>query len=261
MDALMYSPRDMPVLPVALARDTIMECVFEMRFADPRPGMAELLPGIMFGQQPGRFSNPVSLPFGQIPKAIRDQNPQLKYMPATAIEGPHGRMMFGEYSVAVSFLKPYPGWTKVKQMILEYIDTAISSTLTGRPERYGLKYVNLLKEGRNEFDLSQTRVRIELGGFPLRPNGPASVHAEIELHGCTNIVDVATAAKVLVPGRGEEIGVLLSVDAVRNSGGLDPRQELPDMLEALHASEKEVFFGLLQGSVIEGLGPQFAATH
>jgi len=239
-----------------------MECVFEMRFADPVPGVADLLPGIVFGNLPGKFKNVATLPLGQLPRIAREQNPQLKYMPTTALEGPQVRMMFGEYAVAVAFLKPYAGWAKVKPLILECMNTAISSRLTGRPERYGLKFVNLLKEGRDAFDLDPTRVRIELGGFALRSQGTTGIHAEIELNGCINIVDIGTGAKISIPGQpGEEVGVVISVDTVRDSSGLDASTELPQVLETLHETEKEVFFGLLQGSTIEKLGPRYPATH
>jgi uncharacterized protein (TIGR04255 family) len=254
--------RDMPVLPVALARDTIVECVFEMRFVDPHPGVADLLPGIVFGKHPERFKNVATLPLGQIPRAARQLNAQLKYMPTTALEGPQARMMFGEFSVAVSFLKPYAGWAKVKLLILECINAAVETGLTGRPERYGLKYVNILKEGGDAFDLSQTRVRVELGDFQLRSQGSVAVHGEIELRGCTNVVDIVTGGKVIIPGQeGEETGVVISVDTVSNSPGTDAIAELPQVLETLHETEKEVFFGLLQASTLERLGPRYPATH
>lgn len=253
----------MPALPIALARDTIVECVFEMRFVDPHPGVADLLPGIVFGKLPGRFKNVANLPLGQMPRIVREQNQQLKYMPTIALEGSQARMLFGEHAVAVSFLKPYAGWAKVKPLILECIGAAIETNLTGRPERYGLKYVNILKEGRDAFDLDQTRVRIELGDFQPHAKGSVLVHAEIALNGCTNSVDVATGGKVTIPGQpNEEVGVVISVDTVRDSAGsIEARTELPQVLETLHETEKEIFFGLLQGSTIEKLGPRYPATH
>jgi uncharacterized protein (TIGR04255 family) len=251
----------MPVLPIALARDTIIECVFEMRFVDPHPGVADLLPGIVFGRHPGRFKNFAPLPLGQITKMVRDQNPQLRYMPTTAIEGPQVRMMFSEYAVAVSFSKPYAGWVKVKPLILECMNTALETSLTGRPERYGLKYVNLVKEGRDAFDLDQTRVRIELGDFQPRSQGSTLIRAEIELHGCINVVEIATGGRIAVPGHADEVGVAISVDTVLNSAGLNASAELPQALEMMHETEKEVFFGLLNGSTIEKLGPRYPATH
>jgi uncharacterized protein (TIGR04255 family) len=255
--------RDMAVLPVALARDTIVECVFELRFVGAHPSVAEILPGIIFGRYPDRFTNVTTLPLAQMPRSVREQNPQLKHFPLTSLDGPHARMMFGESSVAVSFLKPYWGWAKAKPMILECINAAVETRLTGRPERYGLKYVNVLKEGSDEFDLSQTRVCVELGGFQLKSAGNMAVHGEIELHGCTNIVDIATGGRVVIPGQQEaEIGVIISVDTVRNSTGDDVISSLPhQVLETLHETEKEIFFGLLTDPTIERLGPRYPAAH
>jgi uncharacterized protein (TIGR04255 family) len=171
-------------------------------------------------------------------------------------------MMFGEYSVAVSFLKPYAGWAKVKPLIMECINTAVETRLTGRPERYGLKYVNVLKEGADAFDLSQTRVCVELGDFKLRSPGSMAVRGEIELRGCTNIVEIATGGKVTIPGQeGDEVGVIISVDTVCDSTGDDVVAALPQVLETLHETEKEVFFGLLTSPTIERLGPRYPATH
>jgi uncharacterized protein (TIGR04255 family) len=171
-------------------------------------------------------------------------------------------MMFGEYAVAVSFLKPYAGWAKVKPLILECMTTALDTKLTGRSERYALKFVNLIKEGRDAYDLDPTLVRVELGEFQPRAQGSVAIHAEIELNGCLNIVDVATGGKVSIPGHPtEEVGVVISVDTVCDSAGLDASVELPQVLETLHETEKQVFFGLLKGSTIERLGPRYPATH
>jgi uncharacterized protein (TIGR04255 family) len=237
-----------------------------MRFNDPKPGIAELLPGIVFGRYRDRFNNVTTLPFGQMPRAVRDQNARLnaqfKYMPTTTLDGPQARMAFGDYSVAVSFLKPYAGWAKIKPLILDCMNAALESNLTGGPERYGLKYVNILKEGRSIFDLEQTRVRIELGGFQQRPNGGTAVHAEIELNGCIATVDVATGGKASIPGLGDEEGVAMVIDVGCNaSRPTDPRNELPGVLETLHETEKTVFFGLLTESALQKLGPRYPATH
>jgi uncharacterized protein (TIGR04255 family) len=223
--------------------------------------MAELLPGIVFGQLPGRFKNVATLPFGNLPKQARDANPQFRYMPTSALEGPNGRLMFAEQAVSVSFVKPYAGWAKVKPLIVEFMTVVMQANLAQGTERYALKYVNVLKEGQDEFDLSQTTVNIKLGNFDLRPKGSTLIHAEIDLNGCTNAVDIVTGAKANVPGSGEEMGVAIVVDTIRNADGSDSITELPAILELLHQTEKEIFFGLLKGSTLETLGPRYPVTH
>ncbi len=105
-------------------------------------------------------------------------------------------------------------------------------------------------------------MRVELGDFQPRPQGVMAIHAEIDLNGCLNIVDIGTGGKVTIPGHSaEEVGVYMSVDTVRDAAGLDASTELPPVLETLHETEKKVFFGLLQGSTMERLGPRYPATH
>ncbi len=238
-----------------------MECVFELRFADAQAGMIELLPGLVFGKLRGHFTRVTPLPLGQIPRLVRDQNPTLRYAPTAALEGSSVRMMFSNHSVAVSYVKPYAGWIKVKQSILECLNVVLETKLTGRIERYALKYVNLLKEGSDEFDLDQTQVQIRLGNFLLRSGGSSSLHAEIELNECINIVDIATGGRVTVPGSPEEVGVVISVDTVRNSPQSGVGTDLPQLLETLHETEKEIFFGLLKPETLKKLGPRYPATH
>jgi uncharacterized protein (TIGR04255 family) len=232
-----------------------------MRLKDPRPGLADLLPGIVFAGIPGRFKNTTTMPMGQVPRMLREQNAQFKYLPTTALEGPQARMMFGDYTVSVSFLKPYAGWAKVKPLILECMNAVLDTKLVGSPERYGLKYVNILQEGRDVFDLDQTRVRVELGDFQPRTGGATAIQAEIELNGCIATVAVATAGKVTIPGFGEEVGVVVAVDVVRDPVGQDPRADLPDALEVLHDTEKSVFFGLMKESTLQKLGPRYPTAH
>lgn len=53
-------------------------------------------------------------------------------------------------------------------------------------------------------------------------------------------------------------GVLVEVDSIRNKATSDLsmfEQELPDLLEAIHASNKRMFFDCLRKSTIEYLEP------
>jgi hypothetical protein len=36
---------------------------------------------------------------------------------------------------------------------------------------------------------------------------------------------------------------------------------LPDLLDKVHSTEKEVFFGLLSKETLEKLGPQYPTSH
>jgi hypothetical protein len=61
---------------------------------------------------------------------------------------------------------------------MECMSAVTATKLIGTPERYSLKYLNLLNEGRDEFDLEQTSVRIKLGEFEHLKNSTV-IHAEM----------------------------------------------------------------------------------
>jgi uncharacterized protein (TIGR04255 family) len=246
----------MPV-PVGLTRDTIVECVFEMRFsAGGHAAVAELLPGLVFGKLPKRFQNLIPMPLSQVPKLMRDQNPQLRYAPTHALQGQYIRMLFGPHVTAVSFPKPYVGWEHVQPAILECMNAVFDTGMTGKPERFSLKYVNLLQQGRNEFDLSQINLQFKLADFPLREEG-VIVRGEIEHNGCITLVEIASGAKVSVQGSPGESGVLMSVDTSIAATSNDARAALPQVLETVHDTEKEIFFGMLSRATLEKLGPTY----
>jgi uncharacterized protein (TIGR04255 family) len=243
-------------LPVELAKDTIVECVFEARFGPGAPSAAELLPGVIFGRLRKFFKSHLSLPLGQIPAEIRLQS-AFNYVPTHAIEGPNIRMLFGPQVAAVSFPKPYSGWDKVRPKIVECMNAIFDSELMGRPERFSVKYVNLLQEGIDEFDIEQTNLKFSLGRLRIRRPGLA-VKAEMELNGCDVIVEIATGANIVLPGFPQQSGVLMAVDAIKQCNNVDCKASLPETLEALHNTEKEVFFDLLTPQTLEKLRPRYA---
>ena len=254
----------MAPLPVALKSDTIVECVFEVRFAAGNPSAADLLPGMVFDRLRKYFQNSTQLPIAQIPKLLRDQNPQLLYQPTHALQGRNNvRMMLGQRVVALSFAKPYQGWEFVQSRIVECIQGVLSTDLTGTPERFSLKYSNVLSHGRDENDLSQLKLRVSLDEFTLRAAATV-IRAEIDRNDCINIVEVMSGATVVLQlpaGVVQAKGVLLSVDTVRNGPFANFSKDLPQMLETAHTTEKEIFFGLLEKQTLEKLGPVYATEH
>lgn len=250
----------MPDLPEALEKDTIIECVFEARFSQGRVSGAELLPGLIYGTLKDFFQTTVTLPLGSLPQIVRDQNPQLQYVPSHALQGKEMRMMFGPRVTAVSFGAPYLGWAKVQPRIIQCMKAVFETSLMGKPERFALKYVNILQQGADEYDLSQTTAKVSLADFQLRREGLA-VKAEVVRNDCTSIIEIATGAMVSGPGIVPQHGVLLSVDSSKEVKEENYLVRLPQTLEILHTTEKEVFFGLLSSTTLDKLKPRYAAKH
>jgi uncharacterized protein (TIGR04255 family) len=220
---------------IALERDTIYECVFEVRFVPANDSAADLLPGMMFAALRDRFVRSASLPFSQIPKAVRDQA-TLRYQASHVLDGKDSRLLLGQRMAALSFPRPYQGWKAVRARITECVDALLGTALIGPIERTSLKYVNVLSEGKDQFDLSQLRLKVEVGDLALLGRG-FSLTAEVEKNGCICIVQITGGASVEVSTpahREKKDGVLVTVDTIY-PGPFEPdfRSTLEDVLRTV----------------------------
>jgi uncharacterized protein (TIGR04255 family) len=246
--------------PSKVERDTIFECVFEVRFSEGHPSADDLLPGMLFQSLGKHFSRTVPQQIGQVPKQFRNLDPNLTYLASHALEADNMRMMIGSRVAAIAFPKPYMGWEGVRPLILECFEAVQATKLIGPIERLGLKYTNLLDVGSDENDLGQLQIDLKLNGFDYRRSGLV-IKSEIERNDCVGIVQILTGAKatVVVKNRLEESkGVLLSVDVYRDGPFLNFSDELPNLLDILHSTEKELFFGLLAPETLQKLNPSWS---
>ena len=246
-------------LPVVLKTDTIWECVFEARFSAGNPSIADILPGMLFERLTPLVSTTQQLPAFNIPFQFRELDDNLRYQATHALLSKELHVGVGPRSVAVSFPKPYRGWREVKQRILQVMEAVNSTKLAGQAERCSLKYVNVLTQGRDEFDFSQLKVQVSLDDFPL--GGSVVVRAEIPLNGCQTVVEVITGAKVQDvrpdPRVASMMGVLLAVDTIRPGPFDNFFARLPELIESVHDTEKQIYFGLLTKETLEKLGPRY----
>lgn len=243
-------------IPIALDRDTILECVAEMRFESTSGSIEETLPGMAYQHLKNLYKRPSRQPFADVPRSIRDNDPNLRFQATHRLEGDGCALLLGGHVAAVSFPKPYPGWQRFKEIVEQSFLGVLSTDEISQVERISLRYSNVLCEGRDEFDLEQVKVEVRFGTFALRKNGRV-FRAEIDMDGCIAIVEIAPGTIVSLPGRAAFSGVLLNVDVIRN-GPLDEfKERLPELLDTVHNVEKRVFFGLLTNETLARLGPKW----
>jgi uncharacterized protein (TIGR04255 family) len=251
-----YNPH-MNRTPVALKRDTIFECLFEIRFARRNQSADELLPGIVFAGLKRHFTGVDPLPLAQLPKALRERDANLAYQPVQSLVGRNMRLMLGARVATLSFTGQYSGWLNVRPLIEECIRAVLATDIVGPVERCSLKYVNLLTDGKDAQDLGQLDLTLKLNGFPTGGAGTA-IRTQFELQGLTAIVDVTTDMTLIPPpdcGKGKGSGVMVNVDMIHAGPFADFAGELPEILDKLHELEKQVFFSLLTKPTLDRLGP------
>lgn len=231
-----------------------------MRFESATDSAGDLLPGMLFAALRHRFDRSTALPFGLLPKALRERDANLRYQPSHKLEGHALSVLVGQRMAAVSFTRPYGGWAVVKPQILECFEKLLETSFVQKVERVSLKYVNLLSDGVDKFDLSQLRLKVQLGDLNINPKG-FMLQAEVEKNDCVTIVHAAGGASVGVNqlGKPTASGVLLTVDTLKlGPFGERFRAELPGILDVIHSTEKEIFVQCVAPETLEKLGPKWS---
>jgi uncharacterized protein (TIGR04255 family) len=242
-----------PVVPTKLKHDTILETVAEIWFSSSEPSAGDLLPGLMFHSLRSEFPTLQKFPTADIPKQFRDGNPAFLRQPLQSLNGKNKRVYIGDRSIGVSHNLPYPGWSSVKQTIVNVVDALKKSELITNVERVSLKYSNILEMDNDKDQLMLIDIDLKLGGYDLRMPG-RFIRGEFDIDDFIAIVDVKTGAVAIV-GEIQKQGLSVDVDVIFSPTINYSIGELADTIEKLHNTEKKVYFGLLTESTIEQLGP------
>jgi uncharacterized protein (TIGR04255 family) len=246
-------------LPRALKHDAILECAVEMRFSPIHESAETLIPGIVFSASKGKFSKSTPLPSSQLPKVLRDSQPHLTYVATTALESSDFKLMLGGRTAIVSFTKPYAGWSEVSPIILDCFRSVLDTALVKDVERISMKYINVIGGEERQHDISQLQVEVKLNGFDLRGPG-TQLRGETEIDGCTTIIEVQSGITVTIKKESESLkttGVGLYIDTIKAGPFPKAKDDLPAILEHLHNTSKQVFFGLLETETLKSLGPTY----
>jgi uncharacterized protein (TIGR04255 family) len=129
-------------LPTKLAKEPLLDAVFEVRFSKSTE-LASLLPGYLFARLEGLSGVVEPLPASQMPRAIREADPtsQLIHAPLVRMQWRQFAVLIGDVSVAIACKLPYPGWASFRPAIEELLRCAVDTKVVGQVQRYSLKYV------------------------------------------------------------------------------------------------------------------------
>lgn len=241
-------------LPLRLEGDTISEVVFEIRFEPAVADTADLLPGLLFPSLKSTYPKLIRLPAAEIPAQLRQQQPNLMYRALHALQGRRKRVMVGDRVIGLSVNRPYPGWSGLTNLIHEVLEAAKTTSAISRIERAALRYTNVIRLRDNLADLSPLKLRFELGPFQHRGDG-TKLRAEISHNECLGVVQVIANATVTTPEGDSMSGLVLDIDVHATDDLGNFWADSTPIIERLHQTEKEIFFGLLTEESITQLGP------
>jgi uncharacterized protein (TIGR04255 family) len=247
----------MTKFPTSLKEAPVVESVIEVRFEPKSTDMAGILPGVFFQALSSSFPAVRALPMAQLPVEMRNQDENLRYAATTVLVGNAGQILLGDRSCAISFVRPYPGWSVALPHIKKVLEVLKESNCVANIERISIKYVNVMSKDNEQGDFSPFEVKLVIGSFQLRNEGKM-IRAEIAKGQNIFLINMLSGATAKLQGNGgeEEIkGSILQIDGVRNGPFEDFWSAAEEIIEDIHRGIKEVFFGVITKKTLEQLEP------
>lgn len=245
----------MPKVPRRLERDPIVEALFELRFKSSGTAAADVLQSSIYPAFKDRLPNLNRTPLGSLPVAVLESNPELRYQARLVLQGDLLAVFIGDHSVAISCRRPYLGWSKFRPLILELLNNVKSSGVATEPERFSLKYINLLEGDTPVSQFSLTRYVASLGKHDLR-NYVTYTRTEIIEEGHTVIVELGANSIAKLPKGPPLSGLIFTIDTINKAPAKFWEDPAP-IIDKAHDVEKAVFFGMLTDAAIEKMGPEY----
>lgn len=243
-------------LPKKLGKEPLVEAVFEMRFASSLP-VSSIWPGILFGALPGEKTMENYPAFG-IPKEMRENDPNLAFIPLCKLSWGDYWMIIGDRVFAVASKIPYQGWGDFKDTIIKAFEIVLGSQTLTSVSRCSIKYIDIL-EGLPMKPSSCFNLNLELGG-----RGPDENEFQVRLgiteDNITHSLQIASAASITLFNGKIISGPVLDVDSVMELGSESPEEflaKLSQRSELLHESNKRLVFDCMSAEALASLEPQY----
>ena len=246
----------MNALPKRLRKEPIIEAIWQAQF-DSGQGIGDVLPGILFTELRKSHAGLQlrRLPSADIPAAIAQMDPNVRFTPKMLMEEPSGSFIWqvGDRVITLNCRRPYVGWARFKNAVLGLSRIVESSGLVAQPQRHSLRYIDLLADDLAD-DISVLRVAMNVGDLVIRNR--VQMRVEIPDADYLHVVQIATGAQVNLSGA-QLSGTIVDMETSPANPAGD-WNAVRAQLDELHDRSKGLFFRqiLTEESVLK-LDPEY----
>jgi uncharacterized protein (TIGR04255 family) len=245
-----YMVTELRGFPKKISPCPIVEAIAELRFT------SAVLPDAIFGiiyqefkdEFPERVEN---LPILQLPEPIRSMDPGLRYQPYYKLASSNLIFQVGPRVTSLSNVKEYMGWENFSRRLKEVFSKLEKLKIIKSVERLGIRYINFFK-----LDIyDNINLRIIMNEEPLRTLN-MTLRTEIEEDNFINLLQIANKAQVRIQNQSLS-GSVIDIDTGSKTIGETFFEEMENLLEKGHHTEKKLFFSLLKKEFLSSLNPEY----
>jgi uncharacterized protein (TIGR04255 family) len=243
-------------LPIRLAKEPVLEAIWQIRFQSEQQLASEVLTGILFQKWRPEFKKTERLFGSSLPKEFRDRQPGLQYLPSVRLDGTRFSVGIGERVVSLNAKLPYCGWKTFSAKIRELVPILEGSGFIEKIENFSIKYIDCIVEPVPA-SLSASAIRVTIADRDFKAE-PILLRTEFTELGLKHVVQIALPAQVALPDTTEKkTGVVTEVetfcDAPTKGNGI--HTWVDERLDEVHNANKAIFFSLLTDETVRLLEP------
>lgn len=237
--------------PKRLKKTPLIDAIAEVRFSSSVP--PDTIVGLVYGAIKDEFGAPEPLPILQIPAALRDQDPNLRYQACYRFQREGHTLLLGPRNVALSTV-PYVDWNSAEPRLNEVLMKLDQANLFQRIERIGLRYVNFFEKLNV---IERSTLKLEVAGKSIAAQS-ITLRAERTENEYTVITQIFNHASVLGPQA--KAGSVIDIDVVTDKVVVDTKMFSQSLLRVFTEANEladNAFFSLLTSDFINEFEPEF----
>lgn len=258
-------------MPLKLEADPIIDAVVEIRL-NTTQALSDLLPGMLMQFFEESMGEVQRLPAANIPKQLRDNDPNLTYQYLVKIDLQGYSLFIGDRSIALACIMPYPSGQVFKAKVVDVFKKILALPVVGEVERFSIKYTDFIEGDQlsdliSYLNLSITAGQKNTGNFQALNLQFSSFDEPI-----INLVKIVALANLRnTSEKGQQIanstvkkGLILEVNSIQNisnQNAVEFQNAFSKLLDQLHQSNKKQFFELLTPHALDELGANYAISN
>lgn len=237
--------------PKRLRNNPLIDVTAEIRFSSEAP--RDTIVGLVYGAIKDSFGAPETLPILQLPIALRDHDPNLRYQAYYRFRKQGHSLLLGPRTVALSTI-PYEDWDSAEPQLIDILTKLDKVKLFHKIERVGLRYINFFE---NLNVVGHSTLKVEIAGKSVADQS-VSLRTQRMDKDFTVITQIISNASIAVPVKktGSIIDLDVSTENITTDPALLPNTVLSFFTDA-NAVADDAFFTLLTADFINQFEPEF----